>query len=35
VPINYTPNRIAVADNVHDFNLPLTAIFRLEYVWIS
>ena len=35
VPISYTPNRIAVADNVHDFNLPLTAIFRLEYVWIS
>ena len=35
VPINYTPNRIAVANNVHDFNLPLTAIFRLETVWID
>jgi peptide/nickel transport system substrate-binding protein len=35
VPISYTPNRIAVANNVHDFNLPLTAIFRLETVWID
>jgi hypothetical protein len=35
VPISYTPNRVAVANNVHNFNLPLTAIFRLETVWID
>jgi peptide/nickel transport system substrate-binding protein len=35
VPLTYTPNRIGVGNNVHNFNLPLTAIFRLETVWID
>jgi peptide/nickel transport system substrate-binding protein len=35
IPLTYTPNRVGVADYVHNFNLPLTAIFRLESVWID
>jgi peptide/nickel transport system substrate-binding protein len=35
VPLTYTPNRVGVANNVHNFSVPLTAIFRLEPVWID
>jgi peptide/nickel transport system substrate-binding protein len=35
VPLVYTPNRVAVGNHVHNFSLPLTAVFRLEQVWVD
>lgn len=35
LPLVYTPNRAAVADEVRDFNYMLTGYWRLESVWLE
>ena len=35
IPMVYTPNRAAVASNVHNFNYLLGGLWRLETVWLG